>query len=573
MVTAASWLNELGAPPPVICQDWSHQLQKRGRSNSKHASHQVLAPLNWEDIEVSDTGLLSVREEASSYAADSLIEQLLEWSRPSTDISSSKAQFKSACEVRAMVESSTASDTPVATLAEVGTALAVTQSVAAIPAANQRRQVKGKRSSIALLLTHLKPHRVAALVAVGLVAFSMLGWLFLSSPSSKSPSTPALALKKSSKNSSEQSSAPERASAVAAHDSVSAEDLSIANMAPLPTINDVLGGQAANSVPTIEPQRFDLSGVITSPLPPSSAREALETAAESQGGGGAIADAIATENSVDARGPSAPAAGSDVMRDVAEMTASAEAGEKETELPAAKSEDAKSKSLHDPIVLRTSPMIQTYMLPGTLARPREPVWSITMAVDDEFKVQPREPQRLHGKQTLTWLLSNADAKSPVTKLVIQVQAAPGRQTGLRWRVAASAEDLPALALPVAKEPLQLLQRRVLNYVESTRAESARLSAVSQSAETDIRAMISKQRKALDAQNKLASRVATVASEAQLLDDFLRSQVTLYVELFDGEKANLPLLQFGDPQQLLAPSESAPEGGVKSETQADLEQAK
>jgi hypothetical protein len=183
-------------------------------------------------------------------------------------------------------------------------------------------------------------------------------------------------------------------------------------------------------------------------------------------------------------------------------------------------------------------------------RPRQPVWQILLSVDDEFELTPNEPQDVTDRQITTWILSNSDSKSPKVRLVIQAQAAPGRQTSLRWRIFAGAEDLADLMLPLDKEMLQPLQERLRIYSPMAQREAERLKQLASVADRDVRTALSKQRANLETQSKLASRLSTIVAEAQLLDDLLRSQLTLYANLRDGDGPDAPtLLQFGDLSEL------------------------
>lgn len=205
----------------------------------------------------------------------------------------------------------------------------------------------------------------------------------------------------------------------------------------------------------------------------------------------------------------------------------------------------------EPLMLRTSPMNQTHKLASKIkARPRQPIWQMRLSVDDEFELTPREPQDVSDRQVTTWLLSDSDAKMPAVRLVIQVQGGPGRQTALRWRIFASAEDLPDLMLPLDKELLNPLQDRLRFFAQMSQREADRLKQLASVAERDLRATLQKQRATLETQSKLASRLSTIVAEARLLDDLLRSQVTVHAKLLDGaDKDALAFLQFGDPSKL------------------------
>ena len=247
----------------------------------------------------------------------------------------------------------------------------------------------------------------------------------------------------------------------------------------------------------------------------------------------------------------------DVMQELEVLTKSAanKAVESDFVVPDAEVSNAVS----EPLMLHTSPMVQTQKVAARIkVRPRQPVWQILLSVDDEFDLTSNEWQSVSDRQITTWFLSDSDSQSPKVRLAIQAQAAPGRQTALRWRIFAGAEDLPDLMLPLDKEILHPLQDRLRIYSQVSQREADRLKQLASSAERDVRATLSKQRSSLESQSKFASRLSTIVAEAELLDDLLRSQVTVYAKLRDGAASDAPtLLQFGDPSELKLDEESKP----------------
>ena len=509
MATAAIWLNTLGTPPPEICLDWTRQLQTHCKAQTLHrVDESTVRELTWQDIEVSETGLLALPPDPETCTAEHLIHQLLAWSKPASAESYTEEHEFAAPELAA----------------ETSVAVAVG---------------KPKRTSPAFNLspfTLVKRYRYATIAAVIVMAVGT-GWLALSNSTSQRSKADL------AKANDERRSDSLSGQSNAATDNVSDEDLSVANMAPLPSLNDVLGQQDENSVEqTAQTPDIDLSSSMVSNtqamLSSVNEKSTLDSAEESQS-----LTPLPIETNDDSE-----ANKGDVMREVAALVETAESQAIETELGAMASEP-QAKTEYEPLVLKTSPMIQTHILPSKLARPREPVWSVSLSVDDDFTVQPNEPQRVSARHPATWLISNPDSKPPAAKLAIQAAAIPGRKVGLQWRVAAVSEEIPGLALPLARDSMQFLQRQLLSYIELTRRESNQLSIAGREAEKDVRSLLSKRRTAIDSQNKLASRVAMIAENAQLLDDLLRSQVTLYVTLYEGDKSNAPvLLQFGDPNQ-------------------------
>ena len=235
------------------------------------------------------------------------------------------------------------------------------------------------------------------------------------------------------------------------------------------------------------------------------------------------------------------------MQELHALTESVAKSPRESDMAVPDTED--SHTIAEPLMLRTSPMLQTQKLAAKIkVRPRRPVWQILLSVDDEFELTPNEPQTVTDRQITTWLLADSDDKDSHVRLVVQAQAAMGRQTALRWRIFGGAEDLPNLMLPLDKEILQPFQERLRTYSKMAQLEADRLRQLSSGAERDLRASLSKQRANLEAQLKLVSRLSTVVAKAQLLDDLLRSQLTVYAKLQDGTGSDAPtLLQFGDPR--------------------------
>ena len=327
---------------------------------------------------------------------------------------------------------------------------------------------------------------------------------------------------------------------------VSEEDLAVASMDQPPSLEDVLGNPSETvDRPSLELPSMNLSSAL---LSSESVATTDSNELKNNSTGSTDLPPLETEgNGTEPQSNAKLEVDGDVMRDVAALVESAESRASESDLHSATNDD-EPRTNFEAIVLKTSPMLQTHLLPSKVARPREPVWSISIAVDDEFTVQPMEAQRVTDRQAATWLIGNVDAKSPTTKIAIQARVAPGKKVGLQWRIAAVSDEVPGLLLPVAKE-LQIFQQRLLSYIELTRRESDQLSVMSRSADKEIRSVISKQRAALDAQNKLASRIAAIADNAGILDDLLRSQVTLHVDLYEGDKPNAQrLLRYGDPEQ-------------------------
>ncbi len=557
MASAAIWLEELGIPPREVCLDWAWQIQRRF-AEAKRREANATTPLPWQRVEVSDSGELTFPNNYADFSPDALLHELLIWARGNSSfqsLGSSSASIVSELRIltrqclssNQCLDDAEASSTSVPLKADALLNLEQEEEpperseVLVRPTERKQRLAKNSKSTtkFGLFWQELpKRYKIAGLSIVfvasvcSLVALNSVG---PKSTPSKHSSAGQLAKKQ-------------------VEDGVLPEDLTEAvdneSLAVLPEIPQI--AVVESLVPAIP--SIDLPSVSSVEAPGDHNARSEISASKNLDPNKASADdpltpsqVVSSEN-VDAASESSkamPSSDRDVMQELGAITKSAEGQAVETEIPAIDGDEKKDNAA--PLVLPTSPMVQTQKVASRLkVRPRQPVWEITLAVDDEFELDPREPQSISDRQMTTWLLSDSNAKSPKTRIVIQAQAASGRQTSLRWRIFANAEDLPDLVVPLAKEHLQPLQDRLRWYAQFSQHEVDRLKALMSAAERDVRTALSKQRATMEAQGKLASRLSTVAAEAELLDDLLRGQLTVYAKLRDGLSPDAEVvMQFGD----------------------------
>jgi hypothetical protein len=571
MVSAANWLDELGTPPREICLDWAWQIQ------SQYAENRPIFPgksaaLDWQRIEVSCTGELLMPPDFQSLAPDARLQELLTWAESdggrtamqvdhlaevgSVDLAKQLSRLTASCTTSVAEPKRNAFDVQSEPLpaAEV-----VESAVAGFPLRPLHGLQRPKRPRVKAQPSHqlilaIKQHKlVVSIVSVCLVLGCIYALDFGSGELSTSPTTASL-------------------QGNAANPSEGAADLELDETSALATIPEM---------PTFEVSepRIEAVDSVTMPSVSSSLIAGLDRNANRNKGEAAAAmdvhervtSGAAKETNSESTVEGHPLESADalelknrdVMQELEMITKSAESKTHEADLDvsalkegvgsgSANSDALHSDGLHsEPLMLGTTPINQTLKLASKIkVRPRQPVWKIRLSVDDEFELLPEAMQVVSDRQITTWFVTDSDAESPKVRMVIQAQTVPGRQTALRWRVFVGAEDIPDLMLPLDKELLDPLLDRLRLYSQAAQREADHLKQLASMAERDGRAALSKQRTFLETQSKLARRLSTIVAEARLLDDLLRSQLTVHAKLLDGADSDLPaLLQFGDPDSV------------------------
>jgi len=561
MPSAAIWLDELGIPPREVCLDWAWQIQTQF-ANTRHSVAGEAAALHWQRIEVSDTGELLLPSDLQNYSPDARLQELLNWAQGEDSSTTRVDHFTVGKidvepELRKLIAKSVTGASSVTG--------SVRDSSQVLPRAQDENSSQDKTLQMAWVAKYSKPQKthlrnqtrtavsslnsnsvnrvivalkqrrvVASIVSVVLIA----GCIFALSPGTG---------KINSSNPIELSRETE---AIRGNNQVNNSSSELDESAALAVLPEI------PQLGLSEPEVHDISQItmpsVSNALIGGLDRKALNSSASvGVSNGDASEEAMPKESEPSASHSAMESANAselaerDIMQELEVLTKSAANNEVVTDLEVSNTMVASTVS--EPFMLQTSPMVQIHKLAAKIkVRPRQPVWQILLSVDDDFELTPEVSQDISDRQITTWLLADSDSKSPKVRLVIQVQAAPGRQTALRWRIFAGAEDLPDLMLPLDKEILHPLQDRLRIYSQVSQREADRVKQLATSAERDVRAALSKQRAFMESQSKLASRLSTIVAEAHLLDDLLRSQLTVYAKLRDGTGSDAPtLLRFGD----------------------------
>lgn len=569
MASAAIWLDELGKPPRDVCLDWAWQIQAQF-ANTRHSTDSPLA-LSWQQIEVSEGGELLFPAELHRYSPKARLQELIAWTQSecsgslqfekstttTNDLENELRRLTACCfsELSATTDG-LLSRSPVVPVEKV--AFEPESFLPTCEPLQVRKPVKSAKQNPKFakqFIGVLKQHKVAASILAAIVLI-IVGYFFLSGANNVTrPKSTELSRKteESLADNSSENVMPDLDDDAVPATMTEMPDLCADDVRAVPPV--AMPSITSDSISGIELKQLD-QGDHGNSSDVAVSREAFHEAA-----GNAIEP---SGNRLSTQAPeSIILTERDMMHELEVAKNSAELKPLESDLSASDSMDGNVSS--EPLVLRTSPMVQVHKLAAKIkVRPRQPVWQILLSVDDEFELMPEEPQDISDRQLTTWLLSNSDAKSPKVRLVIQVHAAPGRQTALRWRVFAGSEDMPDLMLPLDKEILNPLQDRLRVYSQMSQREADRLKQLASTSEREVRTALSKQRVIMESQSKLASRLLTIVAEAQFLDDLLRSQLTVYAKLRDGVDANgQVLLQFGD-------SEARQKLGAESEKPANME---
>ncbi len=556
MASAAIWLEKLGIPPPEVCLDWAWQIQAHFAGLSLCADKDT-ATLSWQRIEVSDSGELVLPSDWRHYSPDERLDELVRWAHGNLlSLNGSNGSDSSVHSRDDLVSELRALTLGYAGLTEdsskLETSSPIDTSQFASPQAHVDSMSMRSRSKVKIanlnrshrILVSLKQHGLV--VSLAAVILCVGCFVVLNFRAGKNRSANSVEL------------AGELASGAQPIPELST-DKSVIGMGPESDDSELLDSLTEMpQIGVIEPEfrglaHIDLPSVSSASLAGNESHELQQSEPLISENGNQTTKATKSDSNSSG---SLELTENDVMHELQTLTESGTHSPMESDMAVPDIED--SNTIAEPLTLRTSPMLQTQKLAAKIkVRPRRPVWQIELSVDDEFKLVPEEPQSVTDRQVTTWFLADSDSKDSQVRLVIQAQAATGRQTALRWRVFASAEDLPTLMLPLDKAILQPFQERLRIYSQVAQGDADRLKQLASGAEKDLRATFSKQRANLESQIKLASRLSIIVAEAQLLDDLLRSQVTLYAKLRDGDGPDAPtLLQFGDLSKQVLGDEAA-----------------
>ncbi|MCA9131903.1 MAG: hypothetical protein KDA45_02060 [Planctomycetales bacterium] len=224
----------------------------------------------------------------------------------------------------------------------------------------------------------------------------------------------------------------------------------------------------------------------------------------------------------------------------------------------------------EPLRLATYPMwqLQRVALPTRL---RRPWWSLRLQAGKGLVVQPEQAQPLSERGTARWLVYAEQAVAPVTRVVVQAEQARHRAGSLRWRVAATADDLPLVVVPLGLEHVRQLQDNLRGGAGRLQLEIDRLRRLSRAdggLPRGMRSAVRAQRRNLETQHQLSLRLLEIVADAGQITGWLDGQFQVHAELRDEAlPSGEPLLQFG--QVLLGPTAAVELPAAESSPAASL----
>ncbi len=255
----------------------------------------------------------------------------------------------------------------------------------------------------------------------------------------------------------------------------------------------------------------------------------------------------------------------DVLGELADLAQSAEVELVEQLVASASTTGADASTLatvSPPLVLTVSPPHQLQRFDKSI-RPRQPAWKLRLSVSDGFTAEPPDAQMIEGREWASWMVReerklstgprfNAGGvrSNPLqTQVMVQVQLANQRQTSLRWRIVAGANDFPGLAIPLDQTWLDGVQTHLRTQTQwlFSESERARTLARVQGLPSEARSSLTTRRRALEAEHKLATRWLEIIADANQFPGWLDGQLNVHAQLLDAAHSPSPtLLQFGNP---------------------------
>ena len=193
-------------------------------------------------------------------------------------------------------------------------------------------------------------------------------------------------------------------------------------------------------------------------------------------------------------------------------------------------------------------MLQIQELPAQLrARVRDPAWRLQLLAGEDLHVEPVGAQTLRSRQTVQWVIRIEDDDDTEACVMVRARLAGARGRVLRWMISSTAADLPLIHLPLGQSYLERIQLYLAHTQQQLHLGIASLKNLraAPGLSSDARAAISAQRKAMETQLKLATRILELASQASQLAGLLDGQMEVAAELLDlSDEGSPPLLQFG-----------------------------
>lgn len=278
-------------------------------------------------------------------------------------------------------------------------------------------------------------------------------------------------------------------------------------------------------------------------------------------------DAMSAQIAVDAGRP----ADSDVLTELATLSKSAEATTSEVQIASPEPRPTDSAAVKAvppepasaPLLLQSFPMIQLQEFDKRL-RVRQPQWRLRLVASEGLEVQPSEAQDLSDEQWIGWTIRSAAPSQPLdkrprapftavdsgtTRVVVQVRLSSKRETSLHWRIVASSEDYPQIAVPLDQAWLDRFQEYLNNYISSLQQESQRMRELGRAGglSSQARSALAARRRGLDSESKLAAELLQIVADTNQIVGWLDGQIEVHGELVDAAASpSVVLLQFGSP---------------------------
>lgn len=278
-------------------------------------------------------------------------------------------------------------------------------------------------------------------------------------------------------------------------------------------------------------------------------------------------DATHAQIAIDAKRP----ADSNVLAELAALSKSAEettsevkiASPEPTPTDSASADAVPPEPVSAPLLLQSYPMIQLQEFDKRV-RVRQPQWRLRLVASQGLEVLPSVAQELSDSQWVDWAIRSAapsqsqdqrprspptPVDSGTTRVAVQVRLSNKRETSLQWRIVATSEAHPQIAVPLDQAWLDRFQEYLSNYIAGLQQESQRMRELGRAGgvPSHARSALSARRRGLDAESKLAAELLQIVADANQMVGWLDGQIEVHGDLVDAA-ANPPvvLLQFGSP---------------------------
>ncbi len=519
-------LNQFGIPPPEVCVDWALQIREmiRKEAGAEHADTASDRDLKniWQQLDVDETGVLSVTSHLSTVDLNIAREELARWCEQSQQ-GVDPTSFPGLREVLRAAKSNT-DVSEVALVANVAIAernSSAPQRKKKVPSAQGRNKIQS-RNRIGVVTA------ILFLSAIGVLAIVMTGPL-------STRNAHELASSKSSPTEGADTSATSSYQLTSNPTAHSRTEPNVPNL-ELSNSSELIESSNHAVVDQVLATDGLLSNAILSPsaLAPS-----------------VVADADANRVSTGAESMSNKSAAESTQSVLTEIQSTLQQAEKEIQeaelrhspdgaIPTAAGNQP--TTMH-PFVLELQSMRVSLKLNKILATvPKEPVWRLRLTAVDGFVVSPAAEQSLDSRGVIAWSVHEETAESPRTKIIVQVRQAGGRKGDLAWRVLGSADDIPTLGLPLNRKWLEPLHASLRRFAQSLLITQDQLLQQSRQSglPSNVRTALSNRRQWANQQSKLLDRSNSVIAEVNRLVGLLDNQFEVTGELVDGNAVNAPV---------------------------------